>query len=108
MEPHPLAEILAILPMFHRDLVVQHLAVATKGIDLFTHVAGRHADCPSCETRSDRVHGRYVRRLADLAWQGNARARASASPPLPLRGRVGPSSSGSRPLLPRTLDGPDG
>ena len=65
MEPHPLAEILAILPMFHCDLVVQHLAVATKGIDLFAHVAGRHACCPSCETRSDRVHGRYVRRLAD-------------------------------------------
>ena len=70
MEPHPLAEILAILPMFHRDLVVQHLAIATKGIDLFADVAGRHACCPSCETRSDRVHGRYVRRLADLAWQG--------------------------------------
>lgn len=70
MEPHALAEILAILPMFDRDLVVQHLAVAKTGIDLFAHVAGPHADCPTCETRSHRVHGRYFRRLADLAWQG--------------------------------------
>lgn len=70
MEPHPLAEILAILPMFHRDLVVQHLVVAAKGIDLFGSVVGRHGCCPSCETRSDRVHGRYVRRLADLACEG--------------------------------------
>lgn len=70
METHPLAEILAILPMFHPDLVVQHLASQTMGIELFARVAGRDACCPSCESRTDRVHGRYVRRLADLAWQG--------------------------------------
>ena len=43
MEPHPLAEVLAILPMFDRDLVVQSLGVAATGIDLFAHVAGRDA-----------------------------------------------------------------
>ena len=81
MEPHPLAEILAILPMFHRDLVVRHLAVAAKGIDLFASVAGCHGCCPSCETRSDRVHGRYItstrdrfmrRRAAALSPSGSA------------------------------------
>jgi hypothetical protein len=35
METHPLAEILAILPMFHPDLVVQHLASKATGIELF-------------------------------------------------------------------------
>ena len=70
METHPLAEVLSILPMVHPDLVVQHLVSATAGIELFARVAGDHARCPCCETRSAQVHGRYVRRLADLAWQG--------------------------------------
>src|SRR5262245_17823603 len=26
--------------------------------------------CPACGTPSDRVHSRYVRRAADLPWQG--------------------------------------
>ncbi len=70
METHPLAEVPSILPMFHPDLVVQQLVSAAAGIELFARVAGYHARCPSCETRSVQVHGRYVRRLADLAWQG--------------------------------------
>ena len=26
--------------------------------------------CPRCQRRSSRVHSRYVRRVADLPWQG--------------------------------------
>ncbi|MDT3397674.1 transposase family protein [Streptomyces sp. B1866] len=32
--------------------------------------AGREAVCPCCGTASGRVHGRYRRRLADLAVAG--------------------------------------
>ena len=31
---------------------------------------GSCAACPSCGRSSERVHSRYVRRLADLPWQG--------------------------------------
>ena len=30
------------------------------------------ADCPLCQCRSERVHSRYVRQVADLPWMGCA------------------------------------
>lgn len=32
----------------------------------------RQAECPSCGASSARIHSRYVRRIADLPWQGVA------------------------------------
>jgi Transposase/zinc-finger of transposase IS204/IS1001/IS1096/IS1165 len=69
MEPHPLVVPLSILFAFGEDVVVQHLTVGTSAVHAHARVAGDHARCPTCQTRSDRVHGSYVRTLADLAWQ---------------------------------------
>ncbi len=70
MEPHPLAIPLSILFAFGEDFVVEHLVVGKRVVRVHARVAGSHARCPSCEMRSDRIHGTYVRTLADLAWQG--------------------------------------
>src|SRR5688500_1738476 len=39
---------------------------------LVVHAAADEARCPACGAASGRVHSRYVRRVADLPWQGAA------------------------------------
>lgn len=70
METPSLAAVLAILPGFPEDIVVQHVAVEAGVVFVRAHTQATHACCPSCATRSTRVQGSYVRTLADLAWQG--------------------------------------
>lgn len=69
MEPHPLAVPLSVLFAFGEEVVVQHLTVGARAVRVHARVASDHAPCPTCQTRSDRIHGSYVRTLADLAWQ---------------------------------------
>lgn len=47
-------------------------SVACDGDQVAVTVSGAHscAACPCCGRSSERVHSRYVRRLADLPWQG--------------------------------------
>ncbi len=65
-----LAALLALLPAFRNDLVVQHVALEAGVVYVRAYTTGTDARCPSCATRSQRVQGTYVRTLADLAWQG--------------------------------------
>lgn len=37
-------------------------------ITLFAKTSATTARCPACGKRSDRVHSRYTRTLADLPW----------------------------------------
>lgn len=62
-------EIQALLPdsgSLDCDRIVQH------GNQVVVMVSGARslAACPACGRSSDRVHSQYVRRLADLPWQG--------------------------------------
>jgi transposase len=62
-------EIQALLPdsgSLGCDRVVRH------GNQVVVMVRGARslAACPACGRSSDRVHSQYVRRLADLPWQG--------------------------------------
>ena len=51
-------------------LVVRDLIEGPGYVRIEAETAGCSADCPRCDVRSDRVHGRYVRAVADLPWQG--------------------------------------
>ncbi len=51
-------------------LVVRDLIECPGYVRIEAETGGCSADCPRCEVRSDRVHGRYVRAVADLPWQG--------------------------------------
>lgn len=44
----------------------------TDGITLVVASTAETAPCPLCQQRSDRIHSRYVRSLADLPWGGVA------------------------------------
>lgn len=65
-----LTTLLSMLPGFCEDLVLQHVSVQAGTVHVRACTATLHACCPSCSTRSRRLHGTYVRTLADLAWQG--------------------------------------
>jgi transposase len=54
------------------DLVVDAVAATPERIVVQARTIRSSASCPLCGRRSRRVHSRYVRRLADLPWQGIA------------------------------------
>lgn len=64
-----LATLLSMLPGFCDDLVLEHVSVEAGAVHVRACTATLHACCPSCSTRSRRLHETYVRTLADLAWQ---------------------------------------
>jgi transposase len=39
-------------------------------IALIVNTVAPRATCPRCQSRSSRVHSRYIRRVADLPWHG--------------------------------------
>ncbi len=51
-------------------LVVRDLIEGPGDARIEAETGGCSADCPRCQVRSDRVHGRYVRAVADLPWRG--------------------------------------
>jgi transposase len=61
----------AVLPI-PRSLPVETLLLDEDGLTILASPAATDVPCPLCGQRSDRVHSRYVRTLADLPWAGVA------------------------------------
>jgi transposase len=61
----------AVLPI-PRSLHVETLLLDDDGLTILACAAATDAPCPRCGQRSDRVHSRYARTLADLPWAGVA------------------------------------
>lgn len=61
----------AVLPI-PRSLRVEALLLADDGLAILASSEAADVRCPLCGQRSDRVHSRYVRALADLPWAGSA------------------------------------
>ena len=61
-----------ILPFIPPSLVVDHVQQSKEAISIDCRFRSTGAKCPDCRKASNRVHSRYVRRLADLPWQGRA------------------------------------
>ena len=57
----------AVLPI-PRSLHVETLFLDADGLTILASSAAPDAPCPLCGQRSDRVHSRYTRTLADLPW----------------------------------------
>jgi zinc-finger of transposase IS204/IS1001/IS1096/IS1165 len=51
-------------------LIVRNLILVPDSLQIVAEAAGRSADRPRCGARSDPVHGRCARTVADLPWQG--------------------------------------
>src|SRR5262249_30842208 len=51
-------------------LAITLIGVDSKIIRLTAHALATHAVRPSCQTASDQIHDRYVRRPMDLPWRG--------------------------------------
>lgn len=47
-----------------------YIRLAADSITIVVKTALPHSSCPLCDRRSTFVHSRYVRRIADLPWQG--------------------------------------
>src|SRR5215218_1981560 len=58
------ASYLPIPPSLH----VEALVLADEGLTILASSEATEAPCPLCGERSDRVHSRYTRTLADLSW----------------------------------------
>jgi transposase len=54
------------------NLSLQHVDTAKTRATVFVQVTATEARCPLCNQPSERIHSRYVRKLADLPWQGQA------------------------------------
>jgi transposase len=61
----------AVLPI-PRSLHVETLLLDEDGLTILASAKATDAPCPLCEQRSDRIHSRYARTLADLPWAGVA------------------------------------
>jgi transposase len=61
----------AVLPI-PRSLHVETLLLDEDGLTILACAAATDVPCPLCGQRSDRVHSRYARTLADLPWAGVA------------------------------------
>jgi transposase len=55
-----------------RELRVESIMVTTMGITVRATTVKAQAACPKCQACSRRVHSRYLRKVADLPWQGVA------------------------------------
>jgi transposase len=53
-------------------LRTESLGVDANGVVITLSVIATAASCPLCRRSSERMHSRYVRRLADLPWRGVA------------------------------------
>jgi transposase len=52
------------------ELHLEHLSITPERIVVVAQATRRWVRCPACRTPATRVHSRYVRRIADLPWQG--------------------------------------
>ena len=60
-----------ILPLVPRQLIVEQVVRESKRIVINCRSRLSAARCPSCRRASSRMHSRYLRRIADLPWQGS-------------------------------------
>src|SRR5713226_7155961 len=63
------ASLLGLLPR-NSNLEIEQVLIAADSATLIMRTNGSTARCPRCGHCSQRVHSRYPRKLADLAWQG--------------------------------------
>jgi transposase len=61
--------VLAVLPI-PRSLHLEALLLGEGGLTILASSEAADAACPLCGQRSERVHSRYARTLADLPWAG--------------------------------------
>lgn len=52
-------------------IAIRMIAIDGKSVRLKAEIVGDHADCPSCQVSSAKVHDRYARRPLDLPWRGH-------------------------------------
>src|SRR5262245_12673495 len=56
----------------HPDLRIDHVTLGPGAVTVNVAATAPTAQCPCCGQPSARVHGRYVRPVRDLPWQGRA------------------------------------
>jgi transposase len=59
-----------LLPLVPADLVVEQVLPAPHQVTILCRSCIAAPVCPGCGRASSRLHSSYVRRLADLPWQG--------------------------------------
>jgi transposase len=52
------------------NLTLQSVETGTSPATILVQATAAQARCPKCNEPSERIHSRYVRKLADLPWQG--------------------------------------
>jgi transposase len=60
----------AILELVPAALTVTKVVTAAAKITIQAKPKETSSSCPACAQRSNRVHSRYIRTIADLPWQG--------------------------------------
>src|SRR5262245_20289185 len=63
---------IAILIAAPRELRIEAIVVTAMKITVRATTTKAQAACPTCKTRSRRVHSHFLRKVADLPWQGVA------------------------------------
>jgi transposase len=63
---------LPVLSLDSANLTLQGVETGTSRATIFVQATAAQARCPKCNEPSKRIHSRYVRKLADLPWQGQA------------------------------------
>jgi transposase len=63
---------LPVLSLGPENFSLRDVKAGTNTVAIFVQATASEAICPLCNYPSERVHSRYVRKLADLPWQGRA------------------------------------
>jgi transposase len=63
---------LSVLTLDPANLKLQDVKESVRTATIYVQATGREAECPLCHKTSDRIHSRYMRRLADLPSHGQA------------------------------------
>jgi transposase len=63
---------LPVLSVDPANLTLQSVEAGTSSAIIYVKATAAQARCPKCNEPSKRIHSRYVRKLADLPWQGQA------------------------------------
>jgi transposase len=63
-------EVLAVVFPHLKDVVVDAVGLRGQVVQIRAHASSAEAGCPGCGVLSRQVHGRYERRLSDVAAGG--------------------------------------
>src|SRR5207302_9075080 len=61
---------LPVLSLDPANLTLQGVEAGTSPATIFVQATAAQARCPKCNEPSERIHSHYLRKLADLPWQG--------------------------------------